>query len=208
VAYDVLAESVALIESRRLEPVRRLSRRRRFAAMAVDVAGDMAATMFARRGVGCTWQEMHVLAVRDGQWALLGGGGASSDEDLLADRPAVLPDYLRHGRDAVTSADPQVIIVNGSGGVRDGGDEPDRRPDSGRWINYADVRVNAQVTSVEVFDRWLRVPWHGHVLLVWSGGQPPRALAHDEGGRALGEVLLPSRAEPTRYLPRSAEPLR
>jgi len=85
VAYDALAESVALIESRRLEPVRRLSRRRRFAAMAVDVVGDVAASMFARRGVGCIWQETHVLALRDGQWALLGGGGGTGNEDLLTD---------------------------------------------------------------------------------------------------------------------------
>jgi hypothetical protein len=192
VAYDALAESLALIESRRVEPVLRLSRRRRFAAMALDVADDMAVSMFARRGVGCIWQETHVLVLRDGQWARLGGGGVTSDEDLLADRPTVLPDYLRLGRDAVTGADPQVIIVNGSGGVLDDGDEPDRRPDHGRWINYADVWVNAQVTSVQVSDRWLRVPWHGHVLLVWSVGQPRRVVAHDESGRALGEVHLPS----------------
>lgn len=158
--------------------------------MAVDVAGDVAVSMFARRGVGCIWREVHVLAVRDGQWALLGGGGATGDEDLLADRPAVLPDYLRLGRNAVRSSEPQVIIVSGGGGVLDGGDEPGRRPDSGRWVSYADVRVNAQVTSVQVCDRWLRVPWHGHVPVVWSGGQPPRAVARDEGGRALGEVLL------------------
>jgi len=55
-----------------------------------------------------------VLALRDGQWALLGGGGASSDEDLLADRPAVLPGYLTVGRDAV-SAEPPVIVVSGTG---------------------------------------------------------------------------------------------
>lgn len=185
-------ESLALIESRRVEPVRRLTRRRRFAAMALDVVGDTAASMFARRGVGCIWQETHVLALRDGQWTRLGGGGLTSDADLLADRPAVLPDYLRLGRDAVTGADPQVIAVNCSGGVLDGCDEPDRWPDSGRWISYADVRVNAQVTSVQVFDRWLIVPWHGHVLVVWSGGPPPRVVAHDEGGQTLGEVLLSS----------------
>ena len=159
--------------------------------MAVDVAGDVAASMFARRGVGCIWQETHVLALRDGQWAWLGGGGATSDEGLLADRPAVLPGYLTLERDAVTRADPQVIVVNGSGGVHDDGGEAERRPGSGRWISYADVRVNAQVTSVQVSDRWLRVPWHGHVLLVWSERQPPRVVAHGDGGRALGEVFLP-----------------
>lgn len=74
----------------------------------------------------------------------------------------------------------------------DDGDEAVRRPGSGRWINYADVRVNAQVASVQVSDRWLRVPWHGHVLLVWSGGQTLRVVAHDEGGGAPGEVRLSS----------------
>jgi hypothetical protein len=61
----------------------------------------------------------------------------------------------------------------------------------GRWISYADVRVNAQVTSVRVCERRLRVPWHGHVLLVWCEREPPRVVAYNDGGRALGEVHLP-----------------
>jgi hypothetical protein len=158
--------------------------------MAVDVDGDVAASMFARRGVCCIWQETHVLAHRDGQWARLGGGGASSEEDLLADRPAVLPDYLRLGRKAVTGAGAQVIAVSGSGGVFDDGDETRRRPGSGRWISYADVRDSAQVTSVRVAERRLRVPWRGHVLLVWSEREPPWVVAPDDAGRAVGEVLL------------------
>ncbi len=112
------AESIALIESRRLEPVRRLSRRRRFAAMAVDFACDVAASMCARRGVGCIWQETHVLALREGRWAWL-GGDVTGDEDLLADRPGILPAYLALGGGAVTGADPRVIVVNGHGGVHD-----------------------------------------------------------------------------------------
>jgi hypothetical protein len=81
VAYDVLAESVALIDAGGVEPVLRLTRRRRFGAMAVDVAGDVAVTMFARRGVGCIWKEIHVLALRDGEWKWLGGGGSDGDHD-------------------------------------------------------------------------------------------------------------------------------
>lgn len=67
-AYDVLAESVALIESRQLVRVQRLSRRRRFAAMSVDVDTEtgLAVTAFARRGVGCIWRDSHVLALRQG----------------------------------------------------------------------------------------------------------------------------------------------
>ncbi len=90
-AYDALAESVALIQSPNLKPVTRLSRRRRFAAMAVDVAGDIALTMFARRGAGCVSEEIHVLALRHGRWYMLGGGGGNGDDDLLANRPRVLP---------------------------------------------------------------------------------------------------------------------
>jgi hypothetical protein len=112
VAYDALAESIALIEARSVEPTYRLTRRRRFAAMAVDVAGDVAVTMFARRGVGCTWEEIHVLALRDGECTWLGGGGSTSDsdEELLADRPTVL---RRFGGEAVTGSGPKAIVVNG-----------------------------------------------------------------------------------------------
>jgi hypothetical protein len=146
--------------------------------------------MFARRGVGCIWKETHVLVNRDGQWALLGGGGATSDQDLLADRPAVLPGHLRLRPDAMECGNAEVIVVSGRGGVLDDNDQTDPRPGTGRWISYADVRVNAQVTSVQVSSRLVHVPWHGDVLLVWSGGPPLRVVAHAEGGRALGEVLV------------------
>jgi hypothetical protein len=190
VAYDVLAESVALIEAGRAEPVPRLSRRRRFAAMAVDVAGDVAASMFARRGVGRVWKEIHVLAQRDGEWTWLGGGGSDGDQHLLADRPAVLPSSLGLGSEA--RADPRVMAVSGSGGVSDDGGWTGRWPQSKRWISYAELRVNAQVTSVQAAERLLVVPWHGHVLVVWSGRQPPRVVALDEGGKSRAEMQLAS----------------
>ena len=193
-AYDPVAESVVLIEARRAEPVGRLSRRRRFAAMAVDVVGDLAVTMFARRGVGCTWKEMHVLAFRDGEWRLLGGGGSSGgEEDLLADRPVVLPSFLGVGGEAVRGADPGVMVVSGSGGVLDDGDGPAPWPRSGEWISYADVRVSARVASVQIADRSLLVPWHGHVVVAWSGHPSPRVVALDEVGTPLSEALLTSR---------------
>lgn len=188
VAYDVLKESVALIESGRAQPVRRLSRRRRFAAMAVDVSGDVAASMFARRGVGCVQQEIHVLALRDGAWAWLGGGGASSDEQLLADRPAELPESPRLDRHVAMVSDPRVIASSGAGGVLDTGGQAGEPSDGGRWISYSVIRVNAQVASVDALGRSLSVPWHGHVLLVWCGGQPPCIVARNRSGEALAEL--------------------
>lgn len=190
-AYDVLAESIALIETGRAEPVLRLSRRRRFAPMAVDVAGDVAATLFARRGVGRIWKEIHVLVLRDGEWTWLGGSSGDSDPELMADRPAVLREYFVIGEEAVQGVDPRAVgvIVSGGGVLDDcGGSGGFRRRE--RWISYAELRVNAQVTSVRVGGRELVVPWHGHVMVVWSEREPPRAVAVDEGGKSLAEVQL------------------
>ncbi len=193
-SYDAVAESVALVQSRRVEPVQRLSRRRRFTAMAVDVDGDVAVTMFARRGVACVWQEFHVLAQRQGTWRCLGGGGTSrdGDDDLLADRPAELPVPPVPLDSAVVDADPKVLSVEGCGGVHDDLAGADRWPWSGRWINYAEVRVNAQVVSIRNRDRLLPVPWHGRVAVVWAGRGASPVIAVDEGGKSLGAVLLRS----------------
>jgi hypothetical protein len=189
VAYDVSAESSALIEAGRVERVPRLSRRRRFAAMAVDVSGDIAVSMFARRGVSCVWQDIHVLALREGVWRHLGGGAGTAGQDLLADRPAVLPVFGGRRREAVQGADPGVMAASGSGGVFDGGDGSRWSP---RWISYAVLRVNAQVRSVHAAERLLVVPWHGQVAVVWSDPGPLRVVALDERGTLLAEMQLAS----------------
>ena len=186
-AYDVLAESVALIEAGRADLVPRLSRRRRFAAMAFDMTGDVAATMFARRGVGRVWKEIHVLALRDGEWTWLGSGGSDGDQDLLADRPAVLASLLGFGSEA--GADLRVMTVSEQGGVSGGGNGTSRRK-STSWISYAELRVTAQVTSVQIAERRLVVPWHGRVVVVWPERQPQRVVALDADGRSLAEIRL------------------
>jgi len=148
VAYDAFAESVRLIQSEHLEPVFRLSRRRRFAPMAVDVADDVAVTLFARRGVGCVLSETWVLAKRGASWHMLGGGSGSADDDLLAPRPARLPDYLGLPLTAGTGLDPGLIVIDGSGGVHDSQGRAERWPWSGRWIRHVGLRTSADVESV------------------------------------------------------------
>ena len=188
-AFDVYAESLRLIESRHVEPVPRLSRRRRFAPMGVDVVGDVAVTMFARRGVGCSLSETYVLSRRDGHWRLLGGGSDAERNDLLADRPARLPREPAHGPGARPGIDPSIVRLEGGGGVRDSGGRADWLPWSGRWISYVVLRVNAQVASLETDGRQLVVPWHGRVVIASTKRRPSGVKVYDDRGQSLGEVL-------------------
>lgn len=188
-AYDARAESVALIESQLLTPVPRLSRRRRFAPMSVYVAGDMAVITFARRGVSCTWHDRHVFALGDdGQWVFVGGSGNNGEDDLLADRPSVLPAYLSSEDWSPDGADPGPLAVEGGGG---GGVHDGAAIGPGRWISTADVRVTAAVDSITIADRQLAVPWHGRVAVVWTGPESPRVVALDEYEHPLASVQLP-----------------
>ncbi|MCE5290844.1 MAG: hypothetical protein LLG14_16620 [Nocardiaceae bacterium] len=194
-AYDALVESITLIESRTLAPVPRLSRRRRFVAMAVDVAGDTAATMFLRRGVGCVHEEIHVLALRDGQWRMLGGGGGSHgyDEDLLTDRPRLIPEVLQNLGHILSGIDPQVMVArSGPGGILDSRGRHSLWPWHGRWISYSIMQASAQVESVHVGDREIAVPWHGQFLTVWAGRRPPKLTAYDGNGNHLGTARIPN----------------
>jgi hypothetical protein len=112
--------------------------------MAVDVAGDVAASMFARRGVGRLWKEIYVLALRGGEWTWLGGGASDGDQDLLADRPAVLPGSRSPG--SAAGADPRIMSLSGRGGVLDDGGTDPWSPGT-RWISYADLRVKRRCHS-------------------------------------------------------------
>jgi hypothetical protein len=185
VAYDVVAQSVALIESRVLDRVPRLSRRRRFVAMSVDVAGDVAVTTFARRGVGTVWLDTHIFAMEDGRWVWAGGGSGSSygtpPDDLLADRPAVLPCNVMAGAPGDGGLTDPIRVV-GTGGVQG-------PPNSSGWINYADIRASAAVDLVEVAGRLVPVPWHGRLAIVWRDTRPPKITALDSSQRAVGEAV-------------------
>jgi hypothetical protein len=190
VAFDVSAESVRLIESRQVEAVPRLSRRRRFAPMGVEVVNDVAVTMFARRGIGCSLSETYVLSKRDDQWQLLGGGSGTAGDDLLADRPPHLPEEPAHGHGAYTGIDPSILRLEGGGGVRDSGGRADWLPWSGRWISYVALRVSARVESLETDGRQLVVPWHGRVVIALTKRRPSLVKVYDDRGQLLDEGRL------------------
>jgi hypothetical protein len=175
VAYDALAESLALVEHGVREDPPGLSRRRRSAALAVDVDGDIACTLFLVRGPGSVRYETHALARRDGVWALLGGGGGGGPETgRLDDRPG-------------TAELGAPVVVAGAGAVAAGGS---RLPWGGRYVRDTQLRVSSAVHTVAVGQRVLRVPRHGHLVVVWSGRRPPRAVARGADGEPVCTVPL------------------
>ncbi|MGK5684735.1 ferrous iron transport protein A [Actinoplanes sp. URMC 104] len=181
-AYDAQAESLRLIEHGLPGGPVRLSRRRRFAPLAVDVDGDVAATRFVRRGVACFWDETHLLERhRSGAWHVLGGGGASSHDPWTAEA-------FRAERDAVA---PGALATRGGASVRR---DSRRTP----WVRSAEVLAGPGVTVVRVADRReLLVPEHGRLVVVWASHRPPRLSTPD------GFTLVPDdRAAPAWYTDR------
>ncbi|MCF6744517.1 hypothetical protein E9529_09540 [Blastococcus sp. KM273128] len=178
-AYDVLAESIALIEHGVPDAPARLSRRRRFAPLAVDVDGDVACTYFARRSVGAVVAEAWVLVRRGQEWVLLGGGGGGLEDDDLADRPAAAPLGDR-------------VVPTGGGAVLR---NPGRlMPWGARYATYATLRASREVDRLRVGARLLPVPRHGHLVVVWAGRQAPTTEALAADGRGLGTVPLDLRS--------------
>lgn len=174
VAYDALKESVRLIKHGMPDDPARLSRRRRFAALAVDVDGDVAAALFVRRGVGVSWQEVHVLAHEHGCWRLLGGGGGTDDEDGLGDRPpaAELLGLL------VTDGAGSVLLASGL------------LPWSSRYVHHAVLRAAREVHTVVVAGRTLAVRRHGWLVVVWGSRRPPVVTALGLDGREVASIRL------------------
>jgi hypothetical protein len=175
VSYDALAESVRLLEGAPLPDAARLSRRVRHLPLAVDRDGDVAATLFLRRGVsGIPLLESHVLERTAGGWRSLGGGGGPADEVLEA-RPRL----------AVLGAP---AVSHGSGGVA--------RPGRGLvpwigngWISYAELNLAAEVAVLRAGSRVLPIPAHGCAIVVWTR-TAPRVTALDADGADLGDVAV------------------
>jgi len=136
------------------------SRGGRFLPVAADADGDIAVTMFLRRGVsGLPWLEAWTLE-RDGQdWELLGGGAGTCQFDRLTARPLAAD----LGGLACTDARGRTRRNTGYG-----------------FVSYAHVRVAAEIGSVLAAGRHLTVPGHGHLAIVWASRLPGVTLVgHD-----------------------------
>lgn len=164
-AYDVLAESMQLIENGAPTAVAaRVSRRIRHVPLAVDVDGRIAATMFLRRGQGQVWRENHVLVRQHGSWRLAGGGGGPGAG------PADAPDHQDLGGH---------LQVEGSGAVYF---TESALP---RAVHYAALRAARTVQTVLIADRAVRVPRHGWLVAVWPDDRTPHVTALDPAGAVL-----------------------
>jgi hypothetical protein len=175
VSYDALAESLQLLGGAQPPGSARLSRRVRALPLAVDRDGDVAATMFLRRGVsGFPLLEVHTLELTAGGWRRLGSGGGPGDEATaprprLADRgrPA-----LSHGGGGTARARNRWF-----GWIRDD------------WVSWAELRVAEEVSTLRVGTRLVPVVAHGNAVVVWTR-RPPAVAALDASGAVLGPVSL------------------
>jgi hypothetical protein len=180
-AYDVLVECQRLIASGLPDRPVRLSRRHRFAPVAVDVDGGIAAARFLRRGAGSVHDETHLLTGDGQSWTYRGGGGSYSFGPWSAED-------FEHARDEVPADRVQV----GSGpAVRV--NSPGWLPISSRWLRSTDLLVGRNVASVVVDGRRrLVVPPHGHLIVVWPGRRPPHVSAQDAEQHEFADYALPS----------------
>ena len=175
-AYHAAEESRRIIAEGVDPDPGRLTRRRRFFPMAVDVDGDAAATLFARRGVsGRPQLDTWALVRQAGRWEILGGGGGDASEELFVRRPA-----------AVTIGGHLASLGGGSTSRN-----ADRlMPWGGKWVHYATYLTAVEVAAVSVNgERRLDVAVHGHIVVVWSERRPPNLRVLGQDGRMLASVV-------------------
>ena len=167
VGYDVLGESVALIEGR-VQPARelRLSRRRRHLPMCIDTVGDLAATVFARRGVSAQpCVDTHLLVRSTAGWRLLGGGSG--------------PGELRYTHQERWMT-PRRAYCPAAAGVAAPG---------GRWLSAALVLTDGSVAALRTDEpRDVSVAANGSACLIWVGHAPPSVSLLSNTGDVM-EVL-------------------
>ncbi len=80
--------------------------------------------------------------------------------------------------------------VGGGGTVRNG----DRlMPWGAKWMWWANLRLVAEVRTLQIGDRRLAVPAHGVAVIVWASRRRPAVIALDQQGLELGPIALTDR---------------
>ena len=178
-SYDRLAESVRLLEGAPPSEQASLSRRVRWLPLAVDRDGDVAATMFLRRGVsGVAELDVHSLELHDGRWRMLGGSGG----------PGAVALERRPDQQSL----PALAVSFGSGGTARGSSRSSGWA-TDRWVWWAEFRLAREVAELRVNDeRRIPVAAHGLALVVWADRRP-EVSAYDAAGAVLGSVALRDR---------------
>jgi hypothetical protein len=178
VVYDARVESLRLIDGAAVAGAERLTRRHRFLPVAVDVADDIAVTVFLRRAHGGAEWQFHLLSRTSGGWQMLGGGGWGFD-DL-----GVLTHTM--GADELGGGPAQ---AGGGGSVWVS--RANRPPSGARWLHYALIKTTAEVRNVTVAaDRSIDRPAHGHIAVVWKDDPETTAAIVGQDGQVLCTVDL------------------
>ena len=155
---------LSLEDARKLDAVRRALR-----------DGDVAATMFLRRGVsGDPVLDVHTLELVDGGWHLLGGGSGPGDQATGA-----RPRLAALGKPATSQSG--------------GGTARSRRGWLGLrghdWVSWAELRIAQEVAVLRVGTRDVPVADHGCAVVIWAQG-PPTVTALDASRAVLGTVTI------------------
>ena len=174
-AYAHLEESLQLLQGAAPSDTAVLSRRRRHLALASDRDGDVAATLFLRRGVsGQPQLDVHHLEAAGPSWRLLGGGSGSLG--------AALPRWPAYARGSPARRLSRGGTARAAGRLR---------PWGGGWVRSVTLQLAPEVSVLQVGDRRLTVAAHGIAVVAWKR-RPPTVTALDARGEPLGTIRLPA----------------
>ena len=169
-------QSLRLLDGAPVARTLRLSRRTRLLPVAVDRDGDVAATLFLRRGVsGEPWLDAHALERVGSSWRPLGGGGGNASAQVFEPRRPVAE---------LGSVAEQ---LGGGGCLRNAGR---LMPWGAKWVHWAELRMAAEVQTLLLSTRSIPVAEHGLALVVWTAKRPRTVVAADRQGCELGRMTL------------------
>lgn len=158
---------------------------RDFLPLGLDMDGDVAVVTFLHQWGGSgvdPFIEGRTFHRRDGEWMGLGGGGGSAPYEPLVRRSSgEMGRYLYKYGTGRTVRNANRLLPWGA-----------------KWVNEARLRASAEVTRVRVGKRFLHVPPHGHIVVVWGARRGPVVEALAADGSVLDTLDLDRPAVPAR----------